>query len=154
MPWLLYSGNPPVTNLKFGSHFQTQTLKQSVVLKSWALSAVKKMPFTYCPLCATGDGVLPCSRCKGTGRVTTSWGGRNIPLQFKESRCKMCHGQGKVPCVLCAGYELKLPPPKPVHDDLPGEQGTFFTNPLIDHKNGKQVLRHPQGWMVTRKGFA
>lgn len=54
--------------------------------------------------------------CDGEGFVITKPGGAGKPMLVGEARCKQCNGTGRIPCALCAGYELVLPPADPFRE--------------------------------------
>lgn len=38
-----------------------------------------------------------------------------MPFKIGWARCGVCNGIGVVPCPLCGGIEIELPPPDPVN---------------------------------------
>lgn len=84
-----------VPSLQRMALFSTQR-KQKVVFPSLLATTNRKtqqLPFKFCPLCATGTGIIECPKCEGRGKLP-----HLLPPvpgtrpKMGEKRCKTCGG--------------------------------------------------------------
>jgi hypothetical protein len=67
--------------------------KQTMLPLAATNQTTQQLPFKFCPLCATGTGIIECPRCEGRGKLPYL-----IPPvpgtrpKMGTARCKQCRG--------------------------------------------------------------